>query len=100
MKYIKKPLVIEAFKYGYDEIPEWVDGDKCIEHQPVQLNLDSEKTFLDNFMIIHTSEGHMRADKGDYVIKGIKGEIYPCKPDIFEATYNKVPDEIEEDFLP
>lgn len=39
---------------------------------------------------IKTLEGTMHADNGDYIIKGVKGEIYPCKPDIFEATYEKV----------
>jgi hypothetical protein len=41
-------------------------------------------------VVIETLEGNMTADKGDYIIKGIKGEFYPCKPDIFELTYEKV----------
>jgi hypothetical protein len=40
--------------------------------------------------IIHTLEGDMVADPGDWIITGVKGEVYPCKPDIFEATYEKV----------
>lgn len=40
--------------------------------------------------IIHTLEGDMRADKGDYIITGVNGEQYPCKPDIFEKTYEEV----------
>ncbi|MCM3704056.1 hypothetical protein M3216_32435, partial [Paenibacillus macerans] len=42
------------------------------------------------FMQIKTLEGVMQANSGDYIIKGVQGEIYPCKPDIFEATYEKV----------
>lgn len=44
-------------------------------------------------VVIATLEGEMRADKGDWIIKGVKGEIYPCKPDIFEATYEAVEDQ-------
>lgn len=41
-------------------------------------------------LLIHTLEGVMRADKGDWIIKGVNGELYPCKPDIFEKTYEPV----------
>jgi hypothetical protein len=44
----------------------------------------------DKEMIIHTLEGDMKADIGDYIITGVQGEQYPCKPDIFEQTYEKV----------
>ena len=44
----------------------------------------------DPWLYIETLEGRMRADIGDYVIKGVQGEFYPCKPDIFEATYEPV----------
>jgi hypothetical protein len=43
-----------------------------------------------DYVWVKTLEGVLQASKGDYIIKGIKGEIYPCKPDIFEATYEKV----------
>ena len=39
-------------------------------------------------MVIHTLEGEMKVSRGDYVIRGVQGEFYPCKPDIFEATYD------------
>jgi hypothetical protein len=42
------------------------------------------------FLEIHTLEGDMRADVGDWIVRGVKGEFYPCKPDIFEATYDLV----------
>ena len=44
----------------------------------------------DGGIVIHTLEGDMRADPEDWIIKGVKGEFYPCKPDIFEATYDEV----------
>lgn len=44
-------------------------------------------------MEIETSEGVMKADKGDWIIKGVKGELYPCKPDVFKMTYEKVDEE-------
>jgi len=42
---------------------------------------------MDMSVVIHTLEGDMKANMGDWIIKGVKGEFYPCKPDIFEATY-------------
>ena len=44
----------------------------------------------DHALVIHTLEGDMRADPRDWIIRGVKGEFYPCKPDIFEATYEEV----------
>ena len=81
MKYRKKPLIIEAFKWtgGPDqrEDPEWmVDA--------IRKNIVA---FVPSGMLITTLEGAMMAYLGDYIIKGVQGEIYPCKPDIFEATY-------------
>jgi len=91
-KYQKKPVVIEAIQFNglnHQEIKDFV-GDKCeIEyfrkdgHRPRQSSMVALVT-------IHTLEGDMRADNGDYIIKGIKGEFYPCKPDVFEQTYNLV----------
>lgn len=89
-KYRKKPVVIEAFQWtgGPDqtEDPEWIveamkRGDVYVDggtpHQHVRL-------------MIKTLEGVMSAIPGDWIIKGVKGEIYPCKPDIFKATYESV----------
>jgi len=86
--YRKKPIVIEAVqwygKYSYpgDEWPDW------FRHQ---VNTMGQIGITgDNTLLIGTLEGEMRADIGDWVIKGVKGEFYPCKPDIFEATYEAV----------
>lgn len=86
MRYKKKPIVIEAFKWtgGPDqtEDPEW-----CVDKMKTgEVWLENQGT-TDCILAIKTLEGNMTASQGDYIIKGIKGEIYPCKPDIFEMTY-------------
>lgn len=87
-KFKKKPVVIEAIQFNpsnperrghfgaktgdmFDVFPVWLD-----DKGP--------------FLLIQTEEGEMRANPGDWIITGIKGERYPCKSDIFEATYEKV----------
>lgn len=81
-KFRKKPVVIEAYLHDLKhEVPEWL--------------LDANKTgtvaFLsDNEVAITTREGVMRAEVGDWIIRGVAGELYPCKPDIFAATYDPV----------
>lgn len=85
MKFRKKPVVIEAFKLGVDNIPDWF-MDKVSTNDII---LRGERHDLRSAEI-KTLEGIMRADKGDFVIQGIEGEIYPCKSSIFEATYEPV----------
>lgn len=88
MKYQKKPVVIEAFKWtgGPDrtEDPVWI----------VERIKDGSVYFADHFagirMYIEALEGTLTADSGDYIIKDENSEIYPCKPDIFEQTYEPV----------
>lgn len=81
-KYRKKSVVIEAVLWdGSQEAPTDIS------------NINGGKRFLtpnNQKILIKTLEGEMTADLGDYVIKGVKGELYPCKPDIFEATYEAV----------
>jgi len=50
----------------------------------------SQERSMNGCLIIHTAEGNMKASRGDWIIEGVKGEFYPCKPDIFKATYDKV----------
>lgn len=88
-KFQKKPVVIEAWlwdetKATFEELK--AAGMTC-GHYDSHLTED----FVRN-MRIQTLEGSMFADKGDMIIKGVKGEFYPCKPDIFEATYSPVAD--------
>jgi hypothetical protein len=84
VKYRKKPVVIEAFR-----VPP--PDDETREAAPtwlVNALLNSSVTVIaTGGLNITTLEGVMRADVGDYVIQGVKGELYPCKPDIFAATY-------------
>lgn len=84
MKYRKKPVVVEAFRwtgdYSRPDNPDWIN----------EALKDGDVEIIEGEMIINTLEGTMLASLGDYIIQGIKGEIYPCKPDIFEATYERV----------
>lgn len=89
-KYIKKPIIIEAFKWTggqyQTEDPEWITD--AIKERKVVFGVDEDNKTTS--MYIETLEGVMQANAGDYIIKGVKGEIYPCKTDIFELTYEKV----------
>lgn len=80
MKYQKKPVVIEAFKYNMEARPDWF------------MDKVTDLTIITHgeYCLIKTLEGEMRAEIGDYIIKGIKGEVYPCKPDIFLLSYDQV----------
>lgn len=90
MKYRKKPVVIEAFKLGADPMPDWF-ADAITENR-VTLHGTSSGHYhaYDTNADIETLEGRMHAEYGDYIILGVKGEIYPCKPDVFRATYEAV----------
>jgi hypothetical protein len=84
----KKPVVIEARQFtpdNADAVAAWCGG------RVERLAKPSDPTDVFTGLDIATLEGIMRASVGDYVIKGVKGEFYPCKPDIFEATYEPVP---------
>jgi len=87
MKYRKKPIVIEA--------TQWDESEKTLKEIGCGFASKSGYTYRPDEctrLIIKTLEGSMNVSKGDWIIKGIKGEFYPCKPDIFEATYDKVGD--------
>lgn len=80
----KKPVVIEARQLthqSFDEVAEWCRG---------KGNGDPLFISLAPYLFIETLEGPMRAQIGDWIIKGVQGEFYPCKSDIFEATYEVV----------
>ena len=88
-KFRKKPVVIEAFKWKPDapvaETPNWF-FEACSD-----MTAYPEE---DGSVTIKTLEGNHRGEIGDYIIQGVKGEIYPCKPDIFEMTYEAVDDDV------
>ena len=84
-KYRKKPVVIEAMQLRWDnwgEMCEFAHVGKLEDGRPRGVQ-DGEEIGLD----IPTLEGLMHANQNDWIIRGIKGELYPCKPDIFEETY-------------
>ena len=85
----KKPVVIEAMEVSNTsagDVAAWCGGRLRYEAKP------SDRGDVAEWIDIPTMEGVMRADRGDYVIRGVKGEFYPCKPDIFAATYEPVDD--------
>lgn len=82
-KFVKKPVVIEAIQYdgaNITEIETFVGG-----KLPTVMNSNK-----DTQLVVSTLEGDMKISKKDYVIKGVNGEFYPCKPDVFEKTYDVV----------
>ena len=89
MKATKKPVTIECFEFDGDlknsdgkfYVPEWAQ--KAYEDGTIFFKDQGE-------MYIKTLEGDHHASVGDYIIRGVNGELYPCKPDIFEKTYDIV----------
>lgn len=91
MKYRKKPVIIEAVQWtglNFEEIKSFV-GDS-LQYDIVDAAWEVGKGTPYVNMIIKTLEGNHTCTKGDYIIKGVQGEFYPCKPDIFEETYEEV----------
>lgn len=77
-QYRKKPVVIDAWEYDGDpstfkNAPEWV-----------KVEVDDEGIYIE------TLEGNMYVNPGDYIVRGVMGEVYPCKPDIFHRCYEEV----------
>ncbi len=97
MKYRKKPIVIEAVQLRWDTWSEMFDHagvGKLEDGKPMGCFIGEDGQALPEGqsseeigMLIPTLEGLMVARQNDYIIKGVKGELYPCKPDIFELTY-------------
>ena len=83
MKYRKKSVVVEAIQW----IGDWNAIWKFV-HEDNVVGKDKEDE-----LVIRTLEGNMKACLGDYIIKGVQGEFYPCKPDIFKLTYEEVKEE-------
>ncbi len=93
-KYRKKPVVIEAAEVdvllicarnNWEGLPDWVAA--AYDRGDV--------LFAPDAVHIHTLEGNMRGERGDWIIRGVKGELYPCKPDIFAATYEALEPEMQ-----
>ena len=89
-KFRKKPVVIEAVRWTGDNLAE-VIGFAGLHKSVEGLRWEEyEKLVAEEGLKIFTLEGPMMASVGDWIIKGVKGEFYPCKPDIFEKTYKVV----------
>jgi hypothetical protein len=95
MKYRKKPVVIEAFQMtessrrDFVNFPEWLDS--AFRMEPGSAGaIWPDPHDHGNSLLCGTLEGDMRVSYGDFIIQGVQGEIYPCKPDIFEQTYEPV----------
>ena len=107
LRWRKKPVVIEAWRFDPTspptEVPSWVPLswfaiENVPEYYPRQFDGKIEVRYRKGSPIINvpTLEGTMTARIGDWIIRGVKGEVYPCKPDIFEATYEPAGDSLEQ----
>lgn len=94
--YTKKPVTISAVQWTGTQastrevlelMGQTVDTPSTVAQEKFHDYCDMVR---EKGLTIHTLEGDMTASVGDYIIKGVKGEVYPCKPDIFELTYDKV----------
>ena len=80
MKYKKKPVTIDAYQLSSeDPLPEWME---C-------AFADGGIDRVGNKFVVDTLEGAMVANQDDYIVMGVEGELYPCKPSVFEKTYEK-----------
>jgi hypothetical protein len=102
-QYRKKPVVIEAMQWTGDntsEVVDWVctDSIQSAHHVEARPGVrpwkgDKARAPEPECIMVDTLEGRMRANVGDWIIRGVQGEVYPCKPEIFAATYEPVSSE-------
>ena len=87
-KFRKKPVIVEAIHYTWDDDLVFMEEaqDRVADFMGSNIEVCADSIF------IPTLEGEMEARPGDWIIKGVQGEFYPCKPDIFAATYEAVED--------
>lgn len=97
-RFRKRPIVIDAWQFkdhaGFDAwAPDWLTDRERVFGRPRPGDVMKELSPIDvqEWLAIHTLEGRMIAAAGDWIIRGVKGEIYPCKPDIFTETYEPAP---------
>lgn len=79
MKYVKKPVTIEAWHVNCEPMPNWI---RAAFRKIIRRDA--------NGFMVDTLEGSMWAPHGSYIIKGVKGELYPCREDIFNETYSMI----------
>jgi len=104
MQYRKKPVVVEAFQMTKErrsdnsEWPNWLNlawNKNFMETNAVSCE-DYPNSNGNDRLVIQTLEGVQTVSWDDFIIQGVQGELYPCKPDIFKATYDQVAKEIKE----
>ena len=92
--YTQKPIVIQALQWtgsNLEEIITFTDGSPDVRSEHADMKWEEYKDLVEKEGLkIYTLEGKMNANVGDYIIKGVRGEFYPCKQDIFEETYSEV----------
>ena len=91
MKFRKKPVVVEAVQYNglnHEEIEKFVGETLVTDYLDAAYQAEAGAPVL--ILMIPTLESPHEASPGDWIIKGVNGEFYPCKPDIFEKTYESV----------
>lgn len=93
-RYETKPCQIEAIQLipkseVIIEIMNWVGSDLDIS-DPIKAAIVAQGVILDGGLVIHTLEGDMKASFNDFIIKGLRGEFYPCKPDVFNKKYQEI----------
>lgn len=87
-KFRKKPVVIDAMKFTEEtkeQVLEWLKSNDCVSYYVRDGHIAPTLVLR-----IKTLEGVMTATEGDWIIRGVQGEFYPCKPDIFAETYEEV----------
>lgn len=87
-RYVKKPIAVEAIQWiglNKEDMIKFSKDINFVVHEDVDTTI--------NKLVIHTLEGDMEAHLGDYIIKGVRGEVYPCAREIFEETYEEVEEE-------
>lgn len=87
-KFRKRPVVVDAVQWTGKNVEEI----RTFTNNKVHVRIEVEKNepVVTNYLTIPTMEGEMIASIGDCIVKGVEGEFYPCKPDIFVKTYEKV----------
>lgn len=103
--YVKKPVTIEARRFHGTNaethaVYQWIEENTLGSFEPLSVlegDVPAPESGVsidpsDGALLIATLEGVMKAQPGDWIIRGVKGELYPCKPDIFDATYEPVED--------
>jgi hypothetical protein len=100
-KFRKKPVVIEAWQFFVSDYQNHLEPVNAPHPAWLKTAFEDGVAWYQGggepHITIRTREGDMRADPGDWIIQGVKGELYPCKPDIFEATYDAEPETESQD---